>query len=107
MHALAADFTAKRGIQVKLYSGNDVYERARASEADLVISHYGKKDIERFVLDGCGIWPRMVFSNQAVIVGPKSDPAKIGEIQSASEAVRRIAIACFGLGASVTSLRSG
>lgn len=91
MDTLAADFAAKTGGRIVIYSGNDVYDRARAGEADLVISHYGKKEIERFVLDGFGTWPRMVFSNQAVIAGPKSDPAKIGGLTSASEALRRIA----------------
>lgn len=89
--ALSAGFTRKTGIRVQIYSGNDVYARARAGEADLVISHYGKSDLEGFVLDGYGTWPKMVFSNQAVIVGPKSDPAGIRGLASASEALRRIA----------------
>jgi tungstate transport system substrate-binding protein len=93
MDELIKDFAAKSGIHVTMYSGKDVYERARAGEADIVISHYGKKGAERFVLDGYGTWPRMVFSNQAVIAGPKSDPAKIGGLTSASEALRRIAAA--------------
>lgn len=91
MEALAADFSAKSGIHVEIYGGSDVYERARAGQADLVISHYGKSEVEHFVLDGYGTWPRMVFSNQAVIAGPKSDPAKIAGLTSASEALRRIA----------------
>lgn len=91
--ALRADFTQKTGMRVQIYSGNDVYARARAGEADLVISHYGKSDLESFVLDGYGTWPKMVFSNQAVIVGPKSDPADIRGLASASEALRRIAAA--------------
>lgn len=91
MDVLAKDFAGRYGVEIALYSGNDVYARARAGEADLVISHYGKADVERFVLDGYGSWPRMVFSNQAVIAGPKSDPAKIRGLTSASEALRRIA----------------
>jgi len=91
MESLAADFSAKSGIHCEIYGGSDVYERARAGQADLVISHYGKSEVERFVLDGYGTWPRMVFSNQAVIAGPKNDPAKIAGLTSASEALRRIA----------------
>lgn len=91
MESLAADFSAKSGTHIEIYGGSDVYERARAGQADLVISHYGKSEVERFVLDGYGTWPRMVFSNQAVIAGPKSDPAKIAGLTSASEALRRIA----------------
>ncbi len=75
--ALAADFEKSGGLHLEIYSGSDVYEKARAGEADLVISHYGKPDVERFVLDGFGLWPRMVFSNQLVIAGHRSDPAGI------------------------------
>jgi len=91
MQSLATDFSAKYGTHVEIYGGSDVYERARAGKADLVISHYGKSEVERFVLDGYGTWPRMVFSNQAAIVGPKNDPAKIAGLTNASEALRRIA----------------
>lgn len=91
MDFLAKEFQSRHGIPISIYGGNDVYERARAGEADVVISHYGKKELERFVLDGFGSWPRMVFANQAVIIGPKSDPAKIRGLSSSSEALRRIA----------------
>lgn len=88
---LLQDFQAKSGLRVEVYSGNDVYERARAGKADIVISHYGKEGVERFVMDGFGSWPKTVFSNQAVIAGPKDDPARIKGLASATEAMRRIA----------------
>lgn len=88
---LVDDFQAKSGLHVDVYSGSDVYERARAGKADIVISHYGKEGVERFVMDGFGSWPKTVFSNQAVIAGPKSDPARIRGLTSAAEAMRRIA----------------
>lgn len=91
--ALAADFEKSGGLHVEIYSGSDVYDRARAGEADLVISHYGKPEVERFVLDGFGLWPRMVFSNQLVIAGHKSDPAGIKGMTSASQAFGKIAAA--------------
>lgn len=89
--ALAEDFRSKSGISVEVASGSDVYERARNGEADIVISHYGKAGVESFVLEGFGLWPKTVFSNQLVIVGPKSDPAGIKGLASATEAFRRIA----------------
>ena len=89
--ALIADFKAKSGTEVALYSGADVYEHARNGEADLVISHYGKAGAEPFVLEGFGLWPKTVFSNQLVIVGPKSDPAGIKGMTSAPEAFAKIA----------------
>lgn len=88
---LVEEFQAKSGLHVEVYGGNDVYERARAGKADIVISHYGKEGVERFVMDGFGSWPKTVFSNQAVIAGPKSDPAHIRGLTSATEAMRRIA----------------
>lgn len=91
IEALITDFEAQSGYHVKVYSGSDVYDHARAGEADIVISHYGKAPVERFVLDGYGLWPRTVFSNQAAIIGPKSDPAHIRGMKSAVEAFAQIA----------------
>lgn len=89
--SLIRDFEAESALKVTVYSGNDVYDRARAGEADIVISHYGKPPVERFVLDGFGEWPRTVFANQAAIIGPKSDPAGIRGMTSATEAFAKIA----------------
>lgn len=88
---LAADFESKHGIKIEIYSGSDVYEHARSGQTDLVISHYGKAGAEPFVLEGFGLWPKTVFSNQLVVVGPKSDPAGIKGMTNASEAFARIA----------------
>ena len=74
-----------------MHSGNNVYERARAGEADLVISHYGKEPLESFVLEGYGDWPRMVFSNQSALIGHKSDPANVRGLRSVAAALDRIA----------------
>ena len=93
MDDLIADFKATGGGDVSVYGGNDVFEKARAGEADLVIAHWGKSEVERFVLDGFGSWPRMVFSNQMAIVGPASDPAGIRGLKSAAEALKKIAAA--------------
>ena len=88
---LLPDFERQSGYSVKIYSGNDVYERARAGEADIIISHYGKKAISSFVLDGYGKWPKMVFSNQSALIGHRSDPANVRGLTSAAEALQRIA----------------
>lgn len=89
--ALAADFEKQSGIKLAIYSGEDVYERARAGEADIVISHYGKEGVESFVQEGLGDWPQMVFANQLVIAGHKSDPAGIKGMASATAAFAKIA----------------
>jgi tungstate transport system substrate-binding protein len=89
--ALIERFHAAQGLRVELTTGEQVYDRARAGEIDLVVSHYGHRDAEQFVLDGLGEWPRTIFSNQMALLGPPSDPAGVrGEVDLA-EAFRRIA----------------
>lgn len=88
---LVADFKSLGGPAVEVTTGVDIYNRARAGEADIVISHYGFIEVERFVQDGYGRWPRTVFANQMVIIGPKTDPAQIRGARSATDAFRRIA----------------
>lgn len=89
---LLPDFEKSSGYRVQVHSSTtDVFERARRGEADLVISHYGFEEVERFVQKGFGFWPRLLFSNQAVMLGPPDDPARIRGLTDAVEAFRRIA----------------
>jgi len=83
-------FEQTSGYRVEVYSGNDAYERAGQGQADIVIAHYGKAPTEPFVTGGSGTWPRPVFSNQSVLVGPKSDPAKIRGMKDPFEAMKKI-----------------
>lgn len=94
--ALLPAFEAQSGYRVEVYSGSDVYDRARKGEADLVMSHLGKGAVEEFVLSGAGLWPRPVFASQLVIIGPASDPAGIRGTQDPIEAMKRIAAARSG-----------
>lgn len=88
---LLSDFEKQFGYRVQLTSRtDDVYQRARQGEADLVISHYGVHDLEQFVQDGFGFWPRMLFGSTVAILGPPSDPAGISGL-NAVEGFRRIA----------------
>ena len=93
IESLLPEFEQQQGIEVEVYSGNDVYVKARAGKADIVISHYGKKDVEPFVLGGYGRWPKMVFANQAVLLGHTSDPAGVRGAKTVAEAMARIAAA--------------
>jgi tungstate transport system substrate-binding protein len=88
--ALLPEFEKTSGYRVEVYSGSDVYVQAEAGKADLLISHYGKAPVEQFVTSGKGAWPRPVFSNQAVLVGPKSDPAKIRGMTDPFAAMKKI-----------------
>jgi tungstate transport system substrate-binding protein len=89
--ALLPGFEKASGYKVEVYSGNDVYDQAEAGKADLVISHYGKAPVEPFVKSGKGTWPRPVFANQSVLVGPKADPAGIRGMTDPVEAMKKIA----------------
>jgi tungstate transport system substrate-binding protein len=89
--ALIADFEKGGPYKVELTSGEDIYTWARAGKADLVVSHYGHKNAEEFVLEGLGEWPRTLFSNQMALVGPVADPAGVRGLEDAGEAFRRIA----------------
>ena len=91
--ALLESFAAHTKIQTALAYGNDPYGAASKGEADLVVSHFGHRDTQRFVTEGLGHWPRTVFSNQAALIGPPSDPAGVRGTTDLVEAFRRIAAA--------------
>lgn len=83
-------FERATGYQVRLQITENVFDLARGGSADLVIAHYGHPGTEAFIAEGLGRWPRMVFANQAVLVGPSSDPAGIRGMTDAAAALRRI-----------------
>lgn len=91
MADLIDDFKKQSGRDVEMVAGMDIYDQARAGKVDIAISHCGFGEVERFVQEGLGRWPRQVFSNQMVIIGPKTDPAGIRDSSSAVEAFRRLA----------------
>jgi tungstate transport system substrate-binding protein len=88
---LVADFEKATGSSITIEASEEPFALARAGKADLVISHYGHRHLEEFVLEGFGEWPRTIFSNQTVLVGPPGDPAKVRGLADAAEAFRRIA----------------
>jgi tungstate transport system substrate-binding protein len=88
---LIADFERTSKRKVILTASEGVYDLARSGQVDLVISHYGHKHAEAFVMDGLGEFPRTLFSNQMALVGPPADPAKVRGLADAGLAFRRIA----------------
>lgn len=90
LNDLIGIFERGTGYDVTLQISEGVFELARKGAVDLVIAHYGHAGTEAFLIEGLGRWPRMVFSNQAVLVGPASDPAGIRGLSDAAEAFRRI-----------------
>src|SRR5262245_12360324 len=93
LRELLAEFEKQTGHMVILDSRQDVFGLARDGKADLVIAHYGHGGTEGFCSEGFGLWPRPVFSNQAALIGPSSDPAQVAGTRDAVEAFRRIATA--------------
>ncbi|MDR0342361.1 MAG: hypothetical protein LBI49_04465 [Nocardiopsaceae bacterium] len=89
---LLPEFSRQSGVEVKLQiATNDLYDRARRGEADLVYSHYGHAELSAFVLGGYGQWPRTVLFNMIALLGPPADPAGVKGLGDVVEAFRRIA----------------
>ncbi len=91
MTDLVADFEKVTGYHIQVNTSDAPYTFARQGAADVVLSHYGHDQVDDFMADGLGLWPRTVFSSQSVIVGPASDPAGIRGMPDAIAAFRRIA----------------
>lgn len=91
LESLIPAFEQETGYDVMLEIGEGAFDAAREGRADLVIAHYGHHDTQAFMEEGFGRWPRMVFSNQAVLIGPASDSAGIRGLTDAAAAFRRIA----------------
>ncbi len=89
--ALVESFRAETGLSVVVTSSVDPYTPARKGKYDLVISHFGHRDIKDFVLKGFGQWPQTVFSNQLALFGPPSDPAKVRGLTDLVQAFDQIA----------------
>src|SRR5262245_54126404 len=71
-------FKAKTGIDVKVVAQGtgEALDTARRGDADVVFVH-AKALEEQFVADGYGVQRFDVMYNDFVLIGPKSDPAKI------------------------------
>ncbi|MBI2834021.1 MAG: hypothetical protein HYX76_06300, partial [Acidobacteria bacterium] len=87
---LIPTFEEETGYRVQMQVTEGVYDLARKGQADLVIAHYGHSGTESFMTEGLGRWPRMVFANQAALVGPVHDPVGVRGLADAVEAFRRI-----------------
>lgn len=88
---LLPDFESTTGYRVEMAKGEQVYDMARQGAADLILSHYGHSQVDDFMADGLGLWPRAVFANQAALLGPSTDPAGIRGMQDVIEAFGKIA----------------
>ena len=71
-------FKAKTGIDVKVVAQGtgQALDTARRGDADVVFVH-AKAQEEQFVAEGFGVVRADVMYNDFVLIGPKSDPARI------------------------------
>jgi len=91
---LLPPFESKTGIQVRVVAvgTGQALDIGRRGDADVVFVHDTKAE-EKFVAEGSGVKRFEVMYNDFVLVGPKSDPAKIAGGKDILEALRRISAA--------------
>jgi len=84
-------FEKKAGIQVRvvaLGTGQSL-DMGKRGDADVVFVH-AKPLEEKFVADGFGVRRFEVMYNDFVLIGPKSDPARVAGGKDVLEAFRRV-----------------
>ncbi|MGH8649189.1 MAG: substrate-binding domain-containing protein [Burkholderiales bacterium] len=84
-------FENKTGIQVRVLAlgTGQALDVARRGDADVVFVHARSVE-EKFVGEGYGVKRLPVMYNDFVLIGPKSDPAKIAGGKDTLEALRKI-----------------
>src|SRR5690606_27980767 len=84
-------FKNKTGIEVKVVAQGtgQALDTARRGDADVVFVH-AKPQEEKFVADGFGVKRFDVMYNDFVLIGPKSDPAKVSGTKEILAALRAI-----------------
>jgi len=85
-------FTKKTGIAVKVVAvgTGQALDIGRRGDADIVFVHDRAAE-DKFVAEGWGIGRRDVMYNDFVLVGPKSDPARIAGSKDIAAALKKIA----------------
>jgi tungstate transport system substrate-binding protein len=84
-------FEKKTGIEVRVVARGtgQALDMARRGDADVVFVH-AKAAEEKFVGEGYGVKRYPVMYNDFVLVGPKSDPAKVAGGKDISVALKKI-----------------
>jgi tungstate transport system substrate-binding protein len=90
-HLLPA-FEKDTGIKVRVVAlgTGQALDLARRGDADVVFVHDQAAE-DKFVAEGFGLERRPVMYNDFVVVGPKSDPAKVGGSKDILGALKKIA----------------
>jgi tungstate transport system substrate-binding protein len=84
-------FEKDTGVKVRVVAlgTGQALDMARRGDADVVFVHDQPAE-EKFVAEGFGVKRLPVMYNDFVLVGPKSDPAKIGGGKDILDALRKI-----------------
>jgi tungstate transport system substrate-binding protein len=84
-------FEKKTGTQVRVVAlgTGQALDMARRGDADVVFVH-AKSAEEKFIAEGYGVKRMPVMYNDFVLVGPKSDPAKVAGGKDILEALRKV-----------------
>ena len=84
-------FEKQTGIQVRVVAlgTGQALDMARRGDADVVFVH-AKSAEEKFIAEGYGVKRLPVMYNDFVLIGPKSDPAKIAGGRDTLDALRKI-----------------
>jgi tungstate transport system substrate-binding protein len=87
-------FEKKTGIQVRVVAQGtgQALDMGRRGDADVVFVHARQLE-EKFVAEGHGVKRLEVMYNDFILVGPKSDPAKVGGTKDIVAALKKIAAA--------------
>ncbi|HVE49836.1 MAG TPA: substrate-binding domain-containing protein [Casimicrobiaceae bacterium] len=85
-------FTHRTGIQVKVVAlgTGQALDVGRRGDADVVFVHDRAAE-DKFVADGAGVDRRDLMYTDFVLIGPKSDPAKIAGTKDVASAIKAIA----------------
>jgi tungstate transport system substrate-binding protein len=89
-HLLPA-YEKKTGVQVRVVAlgTGQALDMGKRGDADVVFVHARSLE-DKFIAEGYGVERFPVMYNDFVLVGPKSDPAKIGGGKDTLEALRKI-----------------
>jgi tungstate transport system substrate-binding protein len=84
-------FTAKTGIEVRVVAvgTGQALDIGRRGDADVVFVHARPLE-EKFLAEGHGVRRFDVMYNDFVLIGPRSDPAKVAGTQNIVDALRGI-----------------
>lgn len=87
-------FEAEYGVRVDVVAvgTGQALALGRRGDADVILVHAASKE-QAFVEEGYGLARFPVMFNDFILVGPPEDPAKIGGVEQAAEALARIAAA--------------